>query len=92
MPLAGDSQPGGVDTPYFDSLEELDVWAAAPAKKLEGILSYCSRSPINEPGNRGKLLVKRMPLKLLLVINAEIFVRCATIIRLSNSKFCRQST
>jgi hypothetical protein len=64
MPLAILSIPGEVEKPYFESLEELDLWAASPAKKLDGILQYHPRRPVNEAGNRGKLLVKGISLNI----------------------------
>lgn len=57
MPIAGLTQPTVVDTPYFDNLEQLDAWASAPARKLEGILEYTPRPLQGKPGNNGKLLV-----------------------------------
>ncbi|KAJ6615525.1 glycoside hydrolase family 85 protein [Mycena sp. CBHHK59/15] len=54
MPLTGGSSPG-VDTPYFTSLEALDVWATTPTKALHGVLKYHPRSPPID--TRGKLLV-----------------------------------
>jgi len=55
MPLLGISQPA--DAPYFDSLSELDSWAARSSKKLAGILQYCARHPIVDGDKQGKLLV-----------------------------------
>ncbi|KAJ7983052.1 glycoside hydrolase family 85 protein [Mycena polygramma] len=54
MPLTGSSF-NGVDSPYFKTLDELDVWAATPTKALDGVLKYNPRPPSSDP--RGKLLV-----------------------------------
>ncbi|KAJ7250390.1 glycoside hydrolase family 85 protein [Mycena rebaudengoi] len=55
MPLTGSSTIG-VDAPYFDSLEALDVWAVTPKKRLEGVLKYHPRT-LSASKTRGKLLV-----------------------------------
>jgi len=61
MPLrgTGHSKLVGNDAPYFESLAELDAWAAMPAKKLTGVLGFQASRPIEglESEHRGKLLV-----------------------------------
>jgi mannosyl-glycoprotein endo-beta-N-acetylglucosaminidase len=59
MPLrgAGHSKLVGDDTPYFESLSELDDWAATPSKKLSGVLGYTKRSEGLGSDQQGKLLV-----------------------------------
>jgi hypothetical protein len=45
---------------YFDSLEELDVWAANSPEDLGGVLKYHERSVLSNstgPSHGGKLLV-----------------------------------
>ncbi|KAJ7755189.1 glycosyl hydrolase family 85-domain-containing protein [Mycena metata] len=54
MPLTGNSY-GGLDSPYFTTLEELDLWAAKPTKPLDAVLEYVPRPPSSK--TRGKLLV-----------------------------------
>ncbi|KAJ7735127.1 glycosyl hydrolase family 85-domain-containing protein [Mycena maculata] len=54
MPLSGNSY-NGLDSAYFKSLEELDVWASTPKKPLDAVLKYHSRP--NSSDTRGKLLV-----------------------------------
>ncbi|KAJ7667092.1 glycosyl hydrolase family 85-domain-containing protein [Mycena rosella] len=53
MPITGLSfKP--VDSPYFKSLEEVDLWASTPRTALD-ILKYCPRPSSSD--TRGKLLV-----------------------------------
>ena len=59
MPLCNGSKLARDDEAHFDSLEELDIWAANPSPKLRGVLEYRTRRPVHTstPGNGGKLLV-----------------------------------
>ena len=61
MPLRGTGHSSKVqqDAPYFKTLEELDLWAATPSKKLSGVLGYKSPRKVDgfESDHRGKLLV-----------------------------------
>ncbi|EGO27070.1 glycoside hydrolase family 85 protein [Serpula lacrymans var. lacrymans S7.9] len=58
MPLRGSGHTPNVGNkdPYFDTLEELDAWAAVPANTLTDILPYHSRTD-GSADSRGKLLV-----------------------------------
>ncbi|KAJ6579582.1 glycoside hydrolase family 85 protein [Mycena vulgaris] len=53
MPFIGNTV-NGADSPYFKSLEELDVWALTPKKALD-VLKYNPRPSSSD--KRGKLLV-----------------------------------
>ncbi|KAH7921986.1 glycoside hydrolase family 85 protein [Leucogyrophana mollusca] len=56
MPLRGKdhSKLVGDNAPFFESLEELDAWAATPSSKLAGVVGF---KPTKETSNsRGKLL------------------------------------
>lgn len=61
MPLrgTGHSKLVGDDTPYFESLSELDAWAVTPSKRLNGVLRYSERSSGLGSKHSGKLLVNR---------------------------------
>jgi mannosyl-glycoprotein endo-beta-N-acetylglucosaminidase len=69
MPLrgTGHSKLVGNDAPYFESLAELDVWTATPAKKLTGVLGFQASRQIDglESEHRGKLLVNEHILTLI---------------------------
>lgn len=67
MPLrgTGHSKLVGDEAPYFESLADLDVWAATPSKKLGGVLNFQSRGPsrdLLDSEHHGNLLVYRLSL------------------------------
>lgn len=70
MPLRGTDHSSKVqqDAPYFKTLEELDLWAATPSKKLSGVLGYNPLRKVDglESEHRGKLLVMAKSLAIVL--------------------------
>jgi mannosyl-glycoprotein endo-beta-N-acetylglucosaminidase len=64
MPLrgTGHSKLVGDDAPYFESLAELDAWAATPSKKLSGVLRFQASRQIDglDSEHQGKLLVNEL--------------------------------
>jgi mannosyl-glycoprotein endo-beta-N-acetylglucosaminidase len=64
MPLRGTGHSNlvGDEAPYFESLAELDAWAATPSKKLSGVLGFWPRRRIDglDTDHRGKLLVNEL--------------------------------
>ncbi|KAF7984889.1 hypothetical protein HWV62_10885 [Athelia sp. TMB] len=62
MPLrgSGHSKSVGDEAPYFETLADLDAWAATPSKKLGGVLDFQqsqSRDQTESERYQGKLLV-----------------------------------
>jgi mannosyl-glycoprotein endo-beta-N-acetylglucosaminidase len=64
MPLrgTGHSKLVGDEAPYFESLAELDAWAATASKKLSGVLGFQPNRQIDglDKEHRGKLLVNKL--------------------------------
>jgi mannosyl-glycoprotein endo-beta-N-acetylglucosaminidase len=61
MPIigTGHSNRVNVEAPYFQSLQDLDKWAARPQTLLQGIIPYKTRPQAIDPSveRHGKLLV-----------------------------------
>ncbi|OSX60714.1 glycoside hydrolase family 85 protein [Postia placenta MAD-698-R-SB12] len=61
MPLRGSNHSPRVQdkAPFFDTLTELDDWASKPARRLNGVVDYHPRRPIEgrSAEQHGKLLV-----------------------------------
>ena len=66
MPLrgSGHSKSVGDEAPYFETLADLDAWAATPSKKLGGVLGFQQSQSRDqaESEHQGKLLVQILSL------------------------------